>query len=371
MTNFDTKVVIQHDGTNSWYAPTEFKSICKIDISFFPFDRQKCPLKFGSWTYNGDFLNFTNQRDTADLSQYILSGEWDLVSAHVERHVVKYNCCKSPFIDVTFTIHVQRRVLFYVVNLIAPCIVLSALIIFSFQLPPESGERMGVVITILLGLTVFMLLLTDNVPRTSEVIPLIAKYSFVVMVEIAVSLICTCFVLRVFHRHSSRKMPLWVRHLVFKVLAPVFLMVPPKPRQSDEIMAKQMSEGAKHLPSVLYNSPYFYISRLSNGTVSYDRSKKNAPIENGNIERRESEEKDFKKPSEYKETPPETASKFDDLIYCMYAVLDHLKDVRTAETHKDEWHFVAMVMDRLFFWIFMVTIISSTVMFYTVIPDAG
>ena len=32
---------------------TSFKSTCKIDITWFPFDDQQCDLKFGSWTYSG------------------------------------------------------------------------------------------------------------------------------------------------------------------------------------------------------------------------------------------------------------------------------------------------------------------------------
>ena len=51
--NFDTKAVINHTGYIEWFAPTEIHSICKIDISYFPFDEQKCPLIFGSWTYTG------------------------------------------------------------------------------------------------------------------------------------------------------------------------------------------------------------------------------------------------------------------------------------------------------------------------------
>ena len=33
--------------------PLPFKSTCKIDITWFPFDDQQCDLKFGSWTYSG------------------------------------------------------------------------------------------------------------------------------------------------------------------------------------------------------------------------------------------------------------------------------------------------------------------------------
>jgi len=46
--------VLRYDGYTEWFAPTEIHSICKIDISYFPFDEQKCPLIFGSWTYTGE-----------------------------------------------------------------------------------------------------------------------------------------------------------------------------------------------------------------------------------------------------------------------------------------------------------------------------
>lgn len=53
------------------------KSTCYIDVRWFPFDVQKCNLKFGSWTHNGWLLDL--QMLEADISNYISNGEWDLV----------------------------------------------------------------------------------------------------------------------------------------------------------------------------------------------------------------------------------------------------------------------------------------------------
>ena len=50
---FQTNVVVSNDGGCLYVPPGIFKSTCKIDITWFPFDDQKCDLKFGSWTYSG------------------------------------------------------------------------------------------------------------------------------------------------------------------------------------------------------------------------------------------------------------------------------------------------------------------------------
>ena len=50
---FQTNVVVDSSGSCLYVPPGIFKSTCKIDITWFPFDDQKCDLKFGSWTYSG------------------------------------------------------------------------------------------------------------------------------------------------------------------------------------------------------------------------------------------------------------------------------------------------------------------------------
>ena len=137
----------------------------------------------------GNYLDLRLVREAADLSGYTISGEWDLKSATAVRNVVKYSCCPDPYLDITYTIHTRRRVLFYLTNLIFPCVALGVLVIFAFFLPPESGERVSMVITILLGFTVYTLIFTENIPPTSEVMPLLTKYSTVIMVELGFSLV--------------------------------------------------------------------------------------------------------------------------------------------------------------------------------------
>lgn len=50
---YPTNVVVKNNGSCLYVPPGIFKSTCKIDITWFPFDDQRCEMKFGSWTYDG------------------------------------------------------------------------------------------------------------------------------------------------------------------------------------------------------------------------------------------------------------------------------------------------------------------------------
>lgn len=307
----------------------------------------------------GNKLNLTKKRDSADISKYTVSGEWELLDAPLKRNVVTYSCCPHPFIDITYTIHVKRRVLFYMMNLIVPCIVLAVLTVFSFYLPPESGERMGLVITILLGLTVFMMVFTDNVPRTSEVTPLIGKYSVTVMVQVTVALIVTCSILRVYHRDPERKMPNWFRKLVFDILGPMLLALP-----SDE--RKKMKQDDKNRN--------FYATKVQGAPYEIHRSQNQLVVSMPKIAtpkkgEGEMESKCFHASigSNLSMTPSD--ERMEEIVYGMRAIVAHLKETQETDAKVNDWHHAAAVLDIAFFWITAITILGSTLAFYFMIPN--
>ena len=56
-----TKVTIHDDGLIVWKPPAIYKSLCPIDVEFFPFDEQTCTIKIGSWTYDGFSVNILHK----------------------------------------------------------------------------------------------------------------------------------------------------------------------------------------------------------------------------------------------------------------------------------------------------------------------
>ncbi|XP_025416913.1 acetylcholine receptor subunit alpha-type acr-16-like isoform X4 [Sipha flava] len=139
---YQTNVVVRHNGTCLYIPPGIFKSTCKIDITWFPFDDQNCIMKFGSWTYNGFQLDLVLKSDGGDLSDFTTNGEWYLLGMPGKKNVIMYGCCPEPYVDITFTIKIRRRTLYYFFNLIVPCVLISSMALLGFTLPPDCGEKL-------------------------------------------------------------------------------------------------------------------------------------------------------------------------------------------------------------------------------------
>ncbi|KAH7959352.1 hypothetical protein HPB49_010525 [Dermacentor silvarum] len=145
-----TKAIIHEDGRVVWNPPAIYKSFCQIDVQYFPFDKQDCFMKFGSWTYDGfqvDLKHVSEIPDTnivpvgIDLTEFYLSVEWDIMAVPAMRREKFYSCCEQPYPDITFNITLRRKTLFYTVNLIIPCVGISCLSVLVFYLPSDSGEK--------------------------------------------------------------------------------------------------------------------------------------------------------------------------------------------------------------------------------------
>ncbi|CAH8604175.1 unnamed protein product [Heterobilharzia americana] len=244
---FPTNTIIKHDGTVQWMPPGLFKSTCNIDILWFPFDEQSCIMKFGSWTYYGDQINFQLQCINAsqpdctevgrvDLSEYSRNGEFHLSDASVRRYAQRYECCDYDFVDVKIAIKLQRRALYYVFNLIVPCLLISGMALMVFMLPPDAGEKISLGVTILLSLTMFLQLVADKLPQTSEAIPLIGIYFSCTMIMCSLSIVFTVLVLNYHHRSADIiAVPPWIRNVVNTYLARLMFMEPPKRLQIIEV----------------------------------------------------------------------------------------------------------------------------------------
>lgn len=334
--NFKNRVILTSDGGCTWYAPTILRSGCEIDITYFPFDDQMCELKFGSWTYNGLEVNVVQMSDKADLKFYMESSEFELISAKAKRNVVTYSCCPEPYPDVTFTLHLRRKPGFFLYNIIIPCLVIASLAILTFVLPPEIGERVTLVIESFLALSFVVLMVSDNVPVTSDSSPLITKFLLISMIEIGGALIANCVSLNLYRKYE---MPQWVRVVFLHYLARCLCINSGQPR--DSIKAKQRKERAP--------DPFIDVTKLS-GTKPLGSSSGPSPTH-------------FKIPNR---THQDNASKLAEGLSDLVKIeINH----EQTQANRFFWIFVSRVVDRLFLLAFSIAFVVSACVIFAQVPD--
>ncbi|ESO84738.1 hypothetical protein LOTGIDRAFT_131629, partial [Lottia gigantea] len=219
----DALVVVQNSGDLLWMPQAILRSSCSFDTLYFPFDEQRCILKFGSWTYNGLRLDMHFLDDTQkemDLLEYIDNKEWSIVENVAIRNVKYYLCCPEPYPDLTFTLRIKRRVAFYTFILIMPCALLSLLTLVIFWVPPESPAKLILGMNIFLAFFVLLLLLAESTPKAAASIPLIGAYFCLSMVMITLSTVLSCVVANMFFRGVRiNRAPRFLRSIVIDCFA--------------------------------------------------------------------------------------------------------------------------------------------------------
>jgi len=109
------------------YRPTKHKSSeCSNFSSSNPIFTLVCVCDFQ--------LDLVIATEEGDISNYHANGEFDLIGLRAIRNVQIYSCCPEPYPDVTYTIVMKRRPMFYVFNLIIPCLLINGIGKFIYTL---------------------------------------------------------------------------------------------------------------------------------------------------------------------------------------------------------------------------------------------
>ncbi|XP_035226033.1 acetylcholine receptor subunit beta-like 1 [Stegodyphus dumicola] len=342
---YKSNVLIYPNGGVMWVPPAIYQSSCRIDVTYFPFDQQKCVMKFGSWTFNGDqvSLKLYNDNDWVDLSDYWKSGTWDIVEVPAFLNV--YNNSKYGKVtetDISFYITIRRKTLFYTVNLILPTVLISFLCILVFYLPAEAGEKVTLGISILLSLVVFLLLVSKILPPTSLVLPLIAKYLLFTFLMNTVSILVTVVIINWnFRGPRTHRMPNWIRVVFLQYLPSMLLMKRPK---------KTRLRWMMDLPGV-YHQHYHPSQPPPRSKLELlDVHHPNCTMARAVSSSLSSESNTLILSSEaYKATE---AVEF---------IAEHLRSEDEYIQIREDWKYVAMVIDRLQLYIFFLVTAAGTV----------
>ncbi|XP_055981588.1 neuronal acetylcholine receptor subunit alpha-9 [Sorex fumeus] len=342
----NTNVVLRYDGLITWDAPAITKSSCVVDVTYFPFDNQRCNLTFGSWTYNGNQVDIFNGLDSGDLSDFVEDVEWEVHGMPAVKNVISYGCCSEPYPDVTFTLLLKRRSAFYIVNLLIPCVLISFLAPLSFYLPAASGEKVSLGVTILLAMTVFQLMVAEIMPA-SENVPLIGKYYIATMALITASTALTIMVMNIhFCGAEARPVPPWARVVILKYMARILFVY-----DVGESCLSTWHSPKQHRPRRLEG--HFPESHLK-VPRNQDLSRKK--------EMNRLFKKDLRCPQEKSQDTESHCARYRVLTRNIGYIAKCLKDHRATNSKGSEWKKVAKVIDRFFMWIFFIMVFVMTLL---------
>ncbi|KAL5012308.1 hypothetical protein ScPMuIL_010859 [Solemya velum] len=187
------KAAISSGGQVRYNYPTLTESKCKVNVKYFPFDKQTCKLIFGSWAYSGFEIDFESKNPTGDMSSIDENVEWDVLEFPAKAELLR--------LPHSAALHSYLR------HWIA-----------GIPVARGSREKVAVGITILLSQAVFLLLVGEKLPPSSETLPLIAIYFDFAMFLVCLACVSSVVVLN-FHYTNSRSVPACMRTVFLGFLA--------------------------------------------------------------------------------------------------------------------------------------------------------
>lgn len=131
------------------------------------------------------------------------SGDWTIPTMKMDQHTQHLEYSEESFARLTYRLKLERKPIYFIMYLIVPSVLISLLVLFSFKIPVDSGERIGLCTTALLSMSVFLLLIGEHLPESSQNIPLLAIASVLMMIEITLGFLGTIIVLKCHHNTTK------------------------------------------------------------------------------------------------------------------------------------------------------------------------
>ena len=210
------KTVVYNDGTVHWSPGGIVKVWCVMNVKYFPLDHQYCKIDFANWAYAGNMVNLTvssKNPENYTLKYYEKNNEWDLPSVSIER--MEFISWKNVFYpEVHILLHLNRRPLFFAINIVIPSFCLASLVLLMFFLPPESGEKIAMGVTVLVSFSVMSLVINEHIPQSSRNIPLILVFMYGLMSMATLGISETVIILYCFYHNGRSRVPLCLRQLM-------------------------------------------------------------------------------------------------------------------------------------------------------------
>ena len=166
-----------------WYT-----TFCPMNLRYFPFDIQTCEIRFAHGTRIGVEAPPVNQTVglvfhlrhifNKYLTKFLIKNEeWDLSDVRMDNasSILSLSDSKIIYPGFTISLELKRKPSFYMIILMLPNILVTAISVIGFLLPSEAGEKVSLQLTALLSYMLLFLLVADIIPPIGGNFPLIGQ----------------------------------------------------------------------------------------------------------------------------------------------------------------------------------------------------
>ncbi|XP_053167695.1 acetylcholine receptor subunit delta isoform X2 [Hemicordylus capensis] len=360
---YNANILLYNTGYVYWLPPAIFRSACPINVNFFPFDWQNCTLKFSSLMYNAKEISMELKTDEDILTKksypvewiiidpagFTENGEWEIIHRPARKNIDPSVSPESNrHQDITFYLIIKRKPLFYIINIVTPCVLIAFMTTLVFYLPADSGEKVTLAISILLAQSVFLLLISQRLPATSLAIPLIGKYLLFIMLLVAIVGVACVVELNIhFRTPSTHILSNWTTELFLETLPRLLHMSQPadsEPEPQDGLQIRRSSS----IGYIVKAEEYFTVKSRSE-LMFEKQSERHGLTSRVTPARPKPQGVDDMQELLYNEIKPAiTGANF---------IVQHTRDKNNFNDEKDSWSRIARTVDRL--CLFLVTPVLS------------
>ncbi|KAL4635957.1 acetylcholine receptor subunit gamma [Arapaima gigas] len=364
-----TNAVVDSSGCILWLPPAIYRSACSITVSYFPFDWQNCSMVFQSQTYSASEINLILTSMESQPIEWIVidpeafteNGEWAIRHRPAKKLIHKQQSVDDlEYQQLVFFLIIQRKPLFYVINIIVPCVLISSLGLLVYYLPAKAGgQKCTMSIATLLAQTVFLFLIAKKVPETSQAVPLIGKYLMFVM-SVTTILVMNCvIVLNVSLRTpNTHLMTDRVRKILLNVLPRMLRMrmrpwTPPKPTGDLPLGRRRSSLG-------LIAKADEYILNSARSELMFTKLRERSGLIRAALEKIQND----LEAGEEQDMSTSLARAAPEVQQCVTAckhVAESVREQSYFQNEDQEWFLVARVIDRVCFIVMALLFILGTV----------
>lgn len=360
-------VLISNDGGIYWLPPAIYRSTCAIEITFFPFDYQNCTLAFRSQTYSANEVDLTlalgDNGETIewvdiDPEAFTENGEWAIVHRPARKVInPRYSPEDLEYQEIIFNLVIQRKPLFYIINIILPCSLISSLVVLAYFLPAQAGgQKLTVSISVLLAQTVFLFLIAQKIPETSLSVPLIGKYLIFVMSVTTLIATNQIVVLNFSLRSpSTHTMSYSIKHLFLEMI-PRFLGMSPLIDDSEVTVELNGVRERRRSSFGLMQRAEEYVLKQPRSEMMFDKQRERHGLTRsivGNI--------DVSSTANLYKSLAQAAPEIKQCVDACNFIAESTKQQNNIGSEIESWVLIGKMIDKVCFWAAILLFIIGTV----------